>query len=348
MTAPATTAAGSVPARLAAFVRRHLQLIVGVPISLWSIWLLVRDVDLAEVGTQLSHSNWLLLVVCMVSVPVAMTLKCVRWRYLFVEQTAPPFPPLISSLYIGYLMNTVLPARVGEFVRAYLVGRAPTVGTPAALASIALEKILDLATLGFVLVGLILTGHLPPLPDWMAASAYTSALLLVGGLVALVVTFAIRGHIVAFVAVLEERVSPLRRVRLKALATSFLDTLAVLARPRVLPRIIFWSVITWSFSAVSLWAAIAGVGISVGLSAILLALVVTNIGMAAPSAPGYVGVFHLLLVESLQPFGVDRSHALGAAVIAHTIIFGNFIVGGLWFLWRGGYSVGSLREASSH
>jgi glycosyltransferase 2 family protein len=347
-TASPLPAEASLLARLGGLLRRHLQLIVGVPISIWSIWLLVRDVDVAEVADQLGHSNWLLLLICLASVPVAMSLKCLRWRYLFVERTAPPFPPLISSLYIGYLMNTVLPARVGEFVRAYLVGRQPAVGTPAALATIALEKILDLATLGFLLIVLILARQLPDLPDWMSASAYTSAVALVAGLLGLVVTFALRQRIVGLVALLEERITVLRRLRLKALATSFLDTLAVLADRRTLTLVIFWSFVVWSCSALTLWAGVAGVGISIGPSAIMLALVVTNLGMAAPSAPGYVGVFHLLLVESLQPFGVDRSHALGAAVIVHTIIFGNFIVGGLWFLWRGGYSLGSLRQASGH
>jgi len=108
------------------------------------------------------------------------------------------------------------------------------------------------------------------------------------------------------------------------------------------------SIFVWTGAGDMIWAVVARPGITVGLSAILLTLVVTNIGMTVPSAPGYVGVFHGLVVLSLQPFGVDPSHALGAAIIMHAIVFGNFVLGGLWFMLRGGYSLSALRSASGH
>jgi hypothetical protein len=329
---------------LVRLLRRNLQLILGLAISGWSIWLLAQSVDITAVGEYLGRSSWPLLTICLLSVPVAMLVKAIRWRYLFAMQSAPQVPPLLSSLYIGYLMNTVLPARAGELVRAFLIGRQDGVGTPAALATIVLEKLLDLATLAIVLVVLILV---VPLPDWVTPIAYASAAGLVGGFVGLALMLAARRPVLRLIVCLEQRSRLLARLRPSALADSFLDSLAGLGRREPLPALLCWSVLVWVGAAITLWTGILGVGIPTSLTAVLLVLVVTNIGMAVPSAPGYVGVFHYLVVISLQPFGVDPSHALGAAMIVHLIIFGNFILGGAWFLWRAGYTVSSLKSQVS-
>jgi len=305
----------------------------------------IRLLDLVQVGGQLGNANWGLLALCVASIPLTMFSKVIRWRYLFVDRTAPAIPPLLSALYIGYLFNTVLPARVGEFVRAFLIGREKQVGAPAALATIVLEKLLDLSTLAILLIVLILaTG----LPDWVTPIAYSSAAALVVGLVSLGLMLLGRRYVIRLVTLAEERLPLLRRLGPAALATSFLDGLAALGRKETLPGLLCWSVVVWIGAAATIWTGIAGAGISVGLPAILLTLVVTNIGMAVPSAPGYVGVFHGLVVLSLQPFAVDPSHALSAAILIHAIVFGNFVLGGLWFMLRGGYSLGSLRHASGH
>jgi hypothetical protein len=64
-------------------------------------------------------------------------------------------------------------------------------------------------------------------------------------------------------------------------------------------------------------------------------LAVTNLGMAVPSAPGYVGVFHSAVVLSLAPYGVPPTAATAAAIVLHAVIFGMFIVGGIYYLARG-------------
>jgi uncharacterized protein (TIRG00374 family) len=346
MTANATvTASEGTRSGVVGFLRRNGQLIVGLLVSGWSIWQLGRTVDLAEVARHRDSIDWVLLGLTFGSIVVSMILKCVRWQYLFAERPAPPLSPLLSSLYIGYLMNTILPARIGELVRAVLIGRQGRGGTPAAFASIVLEKILDLATLALLLVALLL---IVQLPEWVTPIAYTSAGALVVGFGGLAVLLAARKPVVRLVQALEARLPLLARIGLARLAASFLDGLAGLGRRDALPGLVFWSIAVWACSAFTMWAGLQGSGITAGMTPVLLTLVVTNIGMAVPSAPGYVGVFHYLVLLSLQPFGVDASHAVFAATVMHLTVFGNFIVGGLWFLWRGGYSLGGLRSASAH
>jgi glycosyltransferase 2 family protein len=330
------------------WLRRNAQLAVGLLISCWSIWQLATTVSLTEVARYLGGANPWLLIFCVLSVPVTMLLKALRWRYLFAARQQLELKPLLSALYIGYLMNTVLPARVGEIVRAYLVGRDPRVGTATAIGTIVLEKVLDLTTLAIILAMLVLTRQLPPLPEWMATSALISSVLITSGVVVLGGMVMLRRLVLQWVTWLEQRVALLQRLALATFVGSILDGLAALGRRDVLPGLLLWSVATWVLATLSIWSGIAGVGIATGLDSALLVLVVTNLGMAVPSAPGYVGPYHYLVVESLAPFGVDRNQAVGAAVIIHAIVFGNFIVGGLLCLWRTGQSLGGLRNAARH
>jgi uncharacterized protein (TIRG00374 family) len=342
----ATPSVAAAPGRgLSGFLRENLLLLVGLLISALAIRELASQVRGPELLGYLAATNWPLMALCFASVPLSMLLKVVRQRYLFGDLPAPPVQPLYSALYIGYLMNTVLPGRVGEFVRAFLIGRQKAIGIPAALTSIVLEKLLDLATLAILLVVLILV---TPLPAWATPMAYTSAAAVAAGLVTFGLILVFRRHVTSLVAWVDQRVGPLRRLGLAALTSSFLDGLAGLGRGRSLPGLILWSIVVWASSAVSLWVGLASVGISVGLTGVLLTLVVTNIGMAVPSAPGYAGVFEGLVVLALLPYAIGETHALAAALVLHAAVFGNFIVGGLWYLRRGGYSLRGLREASGH
>ena len=328
---------------VAGWLRRQGQLIVGLLVSAWSLWLLAQSIEPDKVGAQLVGANLALLALCFATIPLSMVLKAIRWRYLFPDGAAPSILPLVSSLYIGYLINTVLPARVGELVRAYLVGRERGVGIPVALATVVVEKVLDVLSMLLILGGLIAFRQLPYIPDWLQLSG---ALVIVAGLLALALMIVLRRQVLAIVAFVEQRLPLLRPLHPTALASSFLEGLAGLGRRRTLPGLLFWSVATWASATVTMWSGLAAVGLEPGLSAVLLVLVVSNLGMVVTSAPCYVGWYHWVMKESLLPFGVDPNHAVGAAIVMHALVFGNFILGGLWFLWRGGYSLGGLRQVS--
>src|SRR5712691_5314137 len=202
--------------------RQLAQLVFGLGLSGWALWQLAASVDFGEMGRVILASNGLLLLLCVVSIPVTMLSKAIRWRYLFLEAAKPPLQPLLSSLYIGYLMNTVLPARVGELVRVFLIGRREQVGGPAALASIILEKVLDLSSLAITLAILI---QLIPLPEMMRAGANTFALVLTAGLALLAVALIAPTAVLRVVELLERQLPVLARFGPAALASSFLEAL---------------------------------------------------------------------------------------------------------------------------
>jgi len=135
-------------------------------------------------------------------------------------------------------------------------------------------------------------------------------------------------------------VPPLASIGVAGLMNAFLDGLAFAQNPVTLGWVVFWSVVQWAISASTVVFALLAVGITGNswyelLQMSLLVLVATNLSMAIPSAPGYVGVFHGVFVATLALFGVREDRATAAAVVEHALVFGLFIVVGAYFMARG-------------
>ena len=80
-----------------------------------------------------------------------MWLKAVRWRLFFPEPEKLRRRGLHEALYIGYMANTILPLRVGEVVRAFVAAETEQVSKSTTLATVLIEKVLDLGTMALIL-----------------------------------------------------------------------------------------------------------------------------------------------------------------------------------------------------
>jgi hypothetical protein len=105
---------------------------------------------------------------------------------------------------------------------------------------------------------------------------------------------------------------------------------------------VFWTLVTWLCSMVSVWAGMRAVDIEPRLAPLLFVIVVTSTGQAVPSSPGYVGVYHYLATQALVAFGVDQASAVAFAVLTHAFSYGTLVIAGVIALWTGGYSFSDL------
>src|ERR1035437_6684545 len=127
--------------------------LVGLLVSVAAVWLVAHSVDLGACATVLSHANPIPLAACLGVIATQVVLRSVRWRLLL------PSPPaggrigvsrIVPVLLVGYLGNAVLPARLGEPIRAYLVARREELDAVEAFGSVVLERVVDTATLAVV------------------------------------------------------------------------------------------------------------------------------------------------------------------------------------------------------
>jgi glycosyltransferase 2 family protein len=317
----------------------YLRILVGLAISVGCVAALLTQIDVGLAWTALTRANPLWLLVALAVLAAGMFTKIYRWRILFYPTTGLRLRNLTSALFIGYMVLSLMPMRLGELVRAYLIGKTEPVTFSQSVGTILVEKVLDVATILLFLAGLALFGLLPPLAVPGPALA-TMGLLPLAGLVALAALP--REAVLALLARIQLHLPSSRRWNLVKIVGPFLDALAILRYRQLLPALVFWSAINWGLSAVVNYAAMRAFDLPVPPAAAVFQMVVLNLGMVVPSAPGYVGVFEGLSVVALTPYGLDANQALAYALALHTIVYGTFIVVGLWFVWRGGYRLGEL------
>jgi glycosyltransferase 2 family protein len=312
--------------------------LVGVLVSVVTVVVLLYVVDVREVFGVVSRADPLAVAAVIGTTLVAMWIKAVRWRLFFPEPDTVSRRGLHECLYIGYMVNAILPLRVGEVVRAFLAAESEKQNRSTTLATVFIEKVLDLGTIALMLalLGLIF----PDLPESARYAANLSGIGLTIAVAGIVFVLAARGVAIRIALWLEKRVPPLASLGLAGLLNAFLDGLAFAQNPVTLAWVLFWSIVQWSISASSVTFALLAVGIPGNswnelLQMTLLVLVATNLSMAIPSAPGYVGVFHGVFVATLALFGIHEDRATAAAIIEHALVFGLFIVVGAYYMARG-------------
>jgi uncharacterized protein (TIRG00374 family) len=224
-------------------------------------------------------------------------------------------PPLL----VGYLGNAVLPARLGEPMRAVLAGRRERVGTTEALGSVLLERLIDVATLAVVAFG---AARVVGAPDWISQVLGVAAL---GGVVGMAILISVGIQPVVAIA---DRIGLDRRPALKALVRRFAASVGGPGRRRAIAISAGVSIGAWLLDAVSFWLAARAVGVELAYPAALLIAGFTVLGTAVPSAPGYVGTFELAAAAAAGALGVPSAEALAMAVVAHVMTLAPMALGG--------------------
>jgi uncharacterized membrane protein YbhN (UPF0104 family) len=100
------------------------------------------------------------------------------------------------------------------------------------------------------------------------------------------------------------------------------------------------SLVCWGFVVAMGWTAARAMQLGVPLSAIVVMIVITSLGMLIPSSPGYIGVFEYLATVALAPFGVPKAQALAYAIVYHGVQYLTLSLSGLIALWVHGTSLG--------
>jgi uncharacterized protein (TIRG00374 family) len=317
---------------------------LGVAVSLLALYLSIRDVRWPEVTAALSQADALLLVLALGSVLLNTWAKASRWKLLFYPQHLQlSTSDCVWALLIGQLANNLLPARLGELVRAYAVGECSKVDKVLAFTTTLIEKALDSVMLLMLVAAL---SQFMPMPSWLRySSLIVSAVLVV--LLLTVTTLGSRHR--RSVTALEGRngarskLAFLRALERLARAS---EELQALRHAGVQLRIWAWSIAIWIFAVATNSLTLCAVNLEVSPLLPPLLLVVLMVGAVVPASPMRLGVFHYSCVLTLSMFGVESDAALSYAVLLHLVVYLPIVVGGVLGLWVRNYDLGKLATAS--
>jgi len=313
-----------------------LKVLFGIVISGVFIFLTFRQVEFGEMWQSLRHANYFWLLPAFLFMLLSHWLRAQRWHYLMEPIKPIKTKPLFSALMIGYAANNVFPLRLGEFFRAYAIGKSQNVSKSSSFASIVVERfVLDLMALLILLVITILFYPLK-LPYY--------ELIRLGGYAILALTVALIVLIIFLMRKTDATLNLLQRMlphtlyeKVEPTFRSFLQGCMVFKKSEHYIAIIVLTLFIWALYILSVYmifyvfAFVAHYNLTVWSSVIIL--VVVTFSIMLPSSPGALGTYHFLCTEVLKYFVVPNDQAVSFAIVSHAMNIVPFtVLGSIYFL----------------
>jgi len=260
------------------------------------------------------------------------------WRTLLQNRAG--YRDVFLTLNEGYLLNNLLPFRLGEVGRAFLLGRKANLDFWQVLPTVVIERMFDLAmALGLFVCTLPFVAGV----SWAGQAAAATAVVVGLGLLAVYLLARSRTRVTGWLERLGRRWPVVQKLTSGSLG-AFFDGLHILTDLRQFLQALAWILINWAFSILLYYVFLRAFFPQVSLLWAVFVLGVGSLGIAAPSSPGAVGVFEAALVGALAVFKADPSTATAFAITLHLsgYIFTGLIGG--YALLREGETLASLYQ----
>ena len=327
-------------------IGRHLRLVASLALTALFLWLALRNVDLAGVGAALRSAHYGYLLPAALCTVAGYAVRTLRWRTILAPAKPIAFRRLFPVLMIGFATNNLLPARIGEFARAYVLGSREGVSRSTALATVVVERVCD----GLTLIAMMtLTLLLFPLPidDPRLRAVELGATAIFGvATVALIGLLLFPGPALAVARAIERPLPDALATRIERLLLSFIQGLTALRSRRALLEITGLSLLVWTLEGTVYGLVLRAFPFDLTptewLAASVFLLVFVNLGIMLPAAPGYIGTYQFFATLALGAFRVAPSLAFGLALVAHALQYSLITGMGLLCLWSLGLTPGRL------
>jgi uncharacterized protein (TIRG00374 family) len=299
-------------------MKRWQPIAIGVLISGVFTYLALRRANLAAVGAALRTARYEYVVLAGIALVITIGLRGIRWSILTEGRLT-----AVDAFWlfnIGFLFNNVLPARLGEFVRALLAGRRPHMRFTSALSTIVVERLFDMVCVAGLL-GLSLL--ILPLPRWAITAGIAmggSALL---GMIALALTARYPDPALSVGSRLLSLAPGLDAEKSRELLQPFIEGLGGVSDPRTFGMGLGVSAIAWLVSGGAAWLLLLAFWSDARLIEGMLAVAAAGLGVTIPAAPSGVGPFEAAVIGVLGIVGRDLDVSRSYAFTLHAL---NFLV----------------------
>ena len=325
---------------------KHLfSMLLGIAISVLFLWFAVKDVDTASLKTAFSGTALWPAIPLLFSLALFYWLKAVRWCSLLKPVKTLTTRQVLPALMVGFAGNNLLPAHAGELIRVYLLGQQHQLSKSAILASVILERLLDVVAV-LILVATTLYASSKNYPE-LIYGAYVAGVTTISALTLVTVYARWTQKSISFLdGLMMSWVKPVWRQRLLNQLEMAANGLQVVKQPSALVRVLTNSVIQWLAMALCIYIAITALQIQVPIYASILVMGLIVAGLSLPSAPGFFGTIELCFVLGLKPYDIDAAHAFSAGIFFHLLAYISVTTTGLIYLQRFGGNLGKIQNAA--
>ncbi len=327
--------------------RRVLTLIASLIVSAVFLGLALNSVDLQKLSELFSSADYRFVVFAAFSTFSGYVLRAARWRRFIAPSKVIPLQRVFPILVIGFALNNLLPGRPGELARAYGLGKREGLSKMLGLATVIVERVMDgLALIAFLLLALAAFGPLHlELPLAAEQAAVVAGVLFIGALAALLFMLMRESIALGVARWITRRLPRIIGERLERMYTSFVLGLHSLRSATDVASIGLLSGAVWCCEAFSYFCILTAFGALPNdwgrIVAAAFMMVIINLGIMIPAAPGGLGPFEAAGVFALGAFGLSETNAAGVALTAHAMQYLLITGLGILLLWREG--IASIR-----
>ena len=317
-------------------------IVLGLLVSAGFLYLAFRNVPLADLAAALGrlHVGWLLVTV-LISLLI-MVFRTWRWQIELRPLERIPFGRLWVVTAVAYLAINLIPARLGEVVRPWLLSRRSSVSFSNVVGNLVVEKTMDaVVTLLYILVGLVTIENLP---EWVRTGARVPA---VGAAVLVVLVLLLYWRGEAFVDRTVLRFLPERFGEgVKRVTGAIVAGMRVLPNPRLVLAVFLVSLVLWFLPILSSYVMTRAFAFDVPFGAAVVVFIFIGFGTALPNVPGMIGPYQYACILALGLFGVPQADALAYGLVLNAVQFFTLVAQGLIAMPLAGVSVADLAAAA--
>jgi hypothetical protein len=317
-------------------VKRALQVAAGLAISALALWLTLRGKDLGEIWAAMREADYRYLAPYFLILLGIHLARTVRWGLLLEPVVKLPFARLNAVAAVGFMALVLLPFRLGEFARPYLVAEPGKLRVSAALSSVVAERIADGLFMGLLLVvALLAVPDGAPAVQVLRTGGVIVSLAFLGALAFLVVAYRNRALATRVVAGAVRPLSPRLAERVSGMLDAFIHGLRLVPTRRKAAAFVALTFLYWGLNAWGMNVLARGFGIRLGAVESCAILGVLVVGVMIPAGPGMVGTFQGAIVIGLALFtpkdvvatrGTAYANVLWAAQLTQLTALGVFFL----------------------
>ena len=284
-------------------MKRLFKFLASLAVTVVFGWWAFRDTHWAEQWASLRAANYAWVLPYIVILLLIHLCRTARWGALLASQERVRFRALNDASAIGFMMLLVLPFRLGEFARPFLIAQRSNIRRSAAMTSVVLERIADGVFVALLLRGLLFFVHGETTPVRLARyGANAMFLIFFGGFLFLLFAAWNHDRAVGLVRGTLGRLSPSMGDRASAVVDSFVGALKQRHRPGEVVAFLAWTLLYWALNGFGMWVLMRAFPFQLSLFQSYVAMGLVVVGVMIPAAPGMVGTFQAAVKLGLSIF----------------------------------------------
>jgi glycosyltransferase 2 family protein len=317
--------------------KNKILTIAGFIISILLLYLSLKDIKFQEIIEILKKADLKLIFIPILFIFFSASLSAFKWSKISGNNVR--FRDTFVALIIGLFVNNVLPARIGEIVKGYVLSKKTGVSFTFGLSTVLIDRFFDLAGLLLIVLIFFPKQSLPP-------KVSQSLFILVILLIACTVTFIIMSR-EKFTGTVVKMLDKIKKPILLKFAHRLIEISENIRRINSPLNIIFYvaiSFLQWFVMSTALYFAILTLNVSVKFIYVPFVCALLNMGLTIPSSPGYVGVYQFLLVYILSIFNIPKHEGFAVSILFHASWYIPYNILGFIFLLKEHLRIKDMQE----